>query len=234
MSRKPPESKRKEVTKMSGSLMAVFDFDGVLFDDKKFKKDYESLFARAGISGEFYKKTYDQAKKKGYYDPRVHVKVAAHGLSGGSVMEKHLYARLLEFTRKTGNYIFPDVKEFLTYLGEQSIRTILLSTGDPVFQNQKITKSGVSNLFDQIIIIPDVSKVSALRAWIKKEQPLSTVFIDDKKQVLEEVKRSLPGVYVVQMRRESTTHGAWHIDGAVHDFAGLKEFIDEWKREHSG
>lgn len=222
--------KRKSVAKMSGSLMAVFDFDGVLFDDKRFKKDYESLFFHAGISKEAYDKSYVQAKKKGYYDPRIHIKLVVGGLRAGSVMEKKLYARLLEFTKKTGNYIYPDVAEFITFLGEESIRTILLSTGDAVFQNQKISKSGSSRLFDQIVIIPDESKVSALNALIKREQPLSTIFIDDKKKILEEVKRSLSSVYVVQMRRESTMPAAWHIDGLVHDFAGLKEFINDWKK----
>lgn len=225
--------------------MAVFDFDGVLFDALRFKKDYESLFFRAGISKETYEKSYTQAKKKGYYDPRIHIKLAVGGLRAGSVIEKNLYARMTEFTKKTSSYIYPDVAEFITFLGDENIRAILLSTGDAVFQHQKISKSGIADLFDEIVIIPEASKVSALHSLIRKEQPLSAVFIDDKKEVLEEVKKSLPRVYVVQMRRtrqqpskgdeasdeasDVTLAPARRIDMSVHDFAGLADFIKDWK-----
>ncbi|TSC68421.1 MAG: hypothetical protein G01um101466_464 [Parcubacteria group bacterium Gr01-1014_66] len=209
--------------------MAVFDFDGVLFDDRRFKKDYESLFFHAGISKELYEKSYVQAKKKGYYDPRIHSKLATRGLPAGSVIEKKLYARLLEFAKKTNNYIFPDVAKFIAGLGDEYIRTILLSTGDPVFQNQKISKSGIADLFDEIIIIPDASKQFALRSLIRKEQPISVVFVDDKKEVLEDVKKSLPSVYAIQLRRDSTSLPARHVDALLHDTVGFKNFIDEWK-----
>lgn len=85
------------------------------------------------------------------------------------------------------------------------------------------------NLFDEIVIIPEASKASALDLLIRKEQPISAVFIDDKKEVLEDVKKNLPSVYVVQIRRDMTVVPARHIDISVHDFDGLRHFIYEWK-----
>ena len=219
---------RKEIPKMSGSLLAVFDFDGVLFDDKRFKRDYESLFLRAGVSQEKYEATYVQIKKQGHYDARIHIKLAVHGLKAASVIEKNLFARVIEFTKRSHDYIYADVPDFLRFLGDKEIRAILLSTGDTGFQSQKISKSGIGDLFDEVIIIPDASKVSALKALIRREQPSSVMFIDDKKEVVEEIKASLPSIYVVQMRRRETQLPARNLV-SIKNFSGLTDFVEEWK-----
>ncbi|MDZ4260365.1 MAG: HAD family hydrolase, partial [Candidatus Sungbacteria bacterium] len=129
-------------------------------------------------------------------------------------------------------YIYRDVPDFLAFLEKEGIRAVLLSTGDAQFQKQKINKSGITDLFDDIIIISDSSKVSALDTLIRKKKPASTIFIDDKKEVVEEVKKSLPEVYTIQMRRRETQVLARGVDLEIKDFSQSVEFITNWHREN--
>ncbi len=214
--------------KYSPSLL-VIDFDGVLFDDARFKKDYESLFRRAGVREEIYQKTYDTTKKQGHYDPRIHIHLALGGASGASVIEKNLFSQIKKFLDQSFRYLFGDVKGFLQFLKDEEVRMVLLSTGDAAFQNQKIAKSGLTDFFDDIVIIPHASKTNALDQIIRKMRPESVLFIDDKREVVEHIKKSFPSVYVAQMQRGSTTPAAQHIDFFVKNFTDLKEYIKEWK-----
>ncbi|MDZ4260306.1 MAG: hypothetical protein U1A25_01450, partial [Candidatus Sungbacteria bacterium] len=61
---------------MKSFSLIVIDFDGVVFNDHRFKAAYESLFRHAGVTHEVYERTYEQTKKKGYYDPRIHIQLA--------------------------------------------------------------------------------------------------------------------------------------------------------------
>ena len=214
---------------MASSSLIIIDFDGVLFNDQRFKMDYESFFRRAGVSHEVYERTYEQTKKKGYYDPRIHIQLA---LAHKSSVQIRLYAQIRRFVGQSSDYIYKDVQDFLMFLEKEGIRAVVLSTGDPQFQKQKIQKSGITDFFDEIIIVSNDSKVVALDMLIRKKKPVSAIFIDDKKEVVEEVKRSLPGVYTVQMRRRVTQASAYGIDLEIKDFSESIEFITNWHREN--
>lgn len=209
--------------------LIVIDFDGVLFNDTHFKNDYELLFYRAGISRDAYAKTYEKTKKQGHYDPRIHIHLALADARGGSVVEKNLFSQIKKFLDQSSRYVYGDVKEFLTFLKKGEINMVLLSTGDTVFQKQKIAKSGLSDFFDDIVIIPHASKGEALDLIMRKKRPESIMFIDDKKEVVEDIKYSLPSVYVVQMQRSTVVPMAQHIDCSVATFTDLKEFVNKWK-----
>ena len=55
------------------------------------------------------------------------------------------------------------------------------------------------------------------------------MFVDDKKEVVEAIKRSFPGVYVVHMRRRDAQAPASDIDFSVRDFPQLMSFVKEWR-----
>ena len=77
--------------------LICLDFDGVVFDDRRFKKEYESLFRRAGIARDVYEKTYQESKKKGHYDPRAHIRLALGSVPNVAGAQKNLYARVMKF-----------------------------------------------------------------------------------------------------------------------------------------
>lgn len=216
---------------MAFSSLVIIDFDGVLFNDQRFKADYESLFRRAGVSHEVYERTYEQTKKKGYYDPRIHIQLA---LAHKSSVQTRLYAHVRRFVGQSSDYIYKDVPDFLMFLEKEGISAVVLSTGDAQFQKQKIQKSGITDCFEEIIIVPNVSKVVALHTLIRKKKPASAIFIDDKKEVVEEVKKSLPEVYTIQMRRRETQAPARGGDLEIKDFSESVEFISAWHRENRG
>ena len=208
--------------------IVIIDFDGVLFDDRRFKKEYELLFRRAGISHDLYEKTYQQSKEKGHYDPRVHIRLALGFVSTQSSAQKNLYARVTKFLEQSPRYLFQDAVDFLEFLKKEHIRAVLLSTGDLIFQKQKISKSGIEHLFDDVVIISEASKAHAIDAMIRKEKSVRFMFIDDKKEVVEEIKKSLPDVYAIQMQRNMITTEASNIDFRISNFSELISIIKEW------
>ena len=212
--------------------LLIIDFDGVLFNDVRFKKEYESLFGRAGISKEMYEKTYQQTKKKGYYDSRIHIRLALGSGQGASVTEKNLFSQIKKFLDQSSRFIYGDVKKFLAFLKEEEISAILLSTGDAVFQKHKITRSGIEDFFDEVIIIPHASKIADVDLILRKIKPVSAIFIDDKKEIVETVKNSLPSVYTVQICRSGGAP-ARNADLVARGFADTIEFIKEWRARHN-
>lgn len=209
--------------------LICLDFDGVVFDDRRFKKEYELLFRRAGITHDLYDKTYQESKKKGHYDPRVHIRLALGYVSSAAGVQKNLYARVMKFLDQSARFIYPDVKDFLAFLRKERIGVMLLSTGDAGFQQQKISQSGIEHLFDDVVVIPEASKVSALATILHREKPDSMIFIDDKFEVVQEVKRSLPGVYVIRMLRNEAEKPPAGADLCMRNFSQVIEFIKEWQ-----
>ncbi len=217
--------------------LICLDFDGVLFDDRRFKKEYELLFRRTGISRDVYEKTYQESKKKGYYDPRVHIRLALGFASHESGIQKNLYARVTKFLNQSARFIYPDVFDFLGFLRRENIGVMLLSTGDSGFQQQKISKSGIGDLCDDVVIISGSSKVRAIDLIMRREKPEHIIFIDDKKDVVEEIKKSLPSIYVIQMLRNDTEKPANNTDLCVNNFSQTIEFIKKWQHygiDHTG
>ena len=210
-------------------LIIIIDFDGVLFDDRRFKKEYESLFRRAGIMHDLYDKTYRESKKKGHYDPRVHIRLALGSVSNVAGAQKNLYARVMKFLDQSARFIYSDVKDFLAFVHKERIGVMVLSTGDAGFQQQKIFKSGIKDLLDDVIVIPEASKVSAITTILRREKPDSMMFIDDKFEVVQEIKRSLPSVYVIQMLRNAAEKPTDGVDLCMRNFSQVMEFIKEWQ-----
>ena len=213
--------------------LAIIDFDGVLFNDMRFKQEYETLFQCAGISRVTYEKTYQQTKKKGYYDPRIHIRLALGSGKGASVTEKSLFSQIKTFLDQSFRFVYGDVKKFLAFLKEEGINAILLSTGDAVFQKHKLAKSGIHDFFNDVIIIPHASKIADVDMILRKMKPMSAIFIDDKREVVEAIKNSLPSVYAIHMRRRDNEMPSRNADLVARSFADMTMFIKEWRARHN-
>ncbi len=198
----------------------ILDFDGVLFDDQRFKSDFGHVFSRYGVSHGVYEQTYRQAKeaRKGMYQIDVHLALLHETNSRLDI--KNIRRDLFTLASNSRTYIFTDAKKFLAAAQERGNMLFLLSTGDKIFQEAKIEASGIADFFAQIVIIKSSRKAPSLAGIKKQAGRGEVVFIDDKREVVEEIKKHNPDIRVVQMVRGS------HVVKSEHADAYIKSFLE--------
>ncbi len=180
-------------------MLLIIDFDGVLFDDRAFKRDYQTLFKSFGISSELYARAYTALKENiGYYDPHKHLREIKK--SHPTIDLESIKEAIGKFILTSRRYVYPDSKKILTDIQQTKTEIVLLSTG-PEFQKKKVDASGLSSLFDRVVIIREPFKSKAVKRILRAHDSARVLFIDDKREVVEEVKRALPNITVVQMAR---------------------------------
>ena len=116
------------------SLKVGIDFDRVLFRTDKFK---QLLFDR--IEG--FEETY--TKVDGVYDPDKHAEILG-------IPEERIHSALEEASR----FLYSDT----VLLEDSEHEFIIVSRGDPVFQKEKIERSGVVEHVSDYIIVQDRPK----------------------------------------------------------------------------
>ncbi|MFB6208913.1 MAG: hypothetical protein ABEJ56_02110 [Candidatus Nanohaloarchaea archaeon] len=114
------------------------DFDRVLFDTDEFSEHLEQEFP--GFS-----ESYDEAYENGYYNLERHAELL--GLNEEEI---------LDALEDCDRFVFDRVEDF-EKLG-QNHELVIVTRGDPVFQKEKLQKSGVLNLFDNYVIVQEESK----------------------------------------------------------------------------
>lgn len=201
------------------TMIFILDFDGVLFDDKRFKRDFQHIFGDYGVSHDAYKHTYLQAKndKKGIYELQIHLRILQ-----GKYPDIHLeYLRrdVMALASRAERYLFPDAKGFLHRSQKKGNIFFLLSTGDPHFQEVKINASGITPMFTRVIITSSFKKAQAFGEIIKDAGRKEIMFVDDKKEVADEIKQRYPAVRVIQMTRSGRVEKSDLADGRVKDFS---------------
>jgi len=206
-------------------MVIIIDFDGVLFNDRRFKEDFRRIFGRLGITPERDRCLYEEAKKRngGIYHLRHHLTVLkkVYPRMNTAASEKKI-GRLL---KRSVKYVYKDSISFLEFLKRRKINAFLLSTGSPAFQGEKIKHSGLAGYFKKVIVVTSCSKSGAFAGIMRRYSAKDMIFIDDKKEVVEEVKKKLPKVFVVQMRRGLSQEKSYKTDAVIKNFVQLKRLI---------
>ncbi len=180
--------------------MKIFlDFDDVLFNTKAFKKDLIAIFKRNKVSQKDFLATYKDyptATKKGLqkYDPFEQIKRLEKKLFVDGVKIKK---DLIHFLAKSSDYLFRDVKKFIQEFDRKNL--YLVSYGHTGFQGKKIANCGLKKYFKKIIIT-DKMKGEAIKGLVSQKEKF--VFIDDRVDQIEAVKRKLPGSITFLMKRK--------------------------------
>lgn len=202
-------------------MIYILDFDGVLFDDEMFKRDFQHVFTRHGVAHNVYKQTYEHAKesKKGTYELDMHLGIIASEYP--MINHTDLRKDLMALARRSRQYIFADAKKFLFDAQKKQLKLFLISAGDAVFQKEKIDSSEVSSFFQKVIITTPSQKSVFLDEIKKQAVGDDIVFIDDKKEVVEEIKKRHPYIKVVQMVRVSRIVRSRLADGCIKNFSEL-------------
>lgn len=203
--------------------MIILDFDGVLFNDECFKRDYQRLFARFGISPVVYRSGYARTKSAhGGYSPDTHLAILRQEAPALRIRD---VAREIEHLLAwSALYLYRDAGPFLSYWKTRGEPLILASSGF-AFQKKKVRASGTLPFFQRTLIIESASKVKPLAEILARHTGELIVFIDDKKAVVDEVKQNFPNLLVLQMVRRGGQEISVCADAIVSNLAGARRLI---------
>lgn len=202
--------------------MIVIDFDGVLFNDTRFKKDHAAVFARFGISRRHYENHYREVKQRyGGYRHHRHVDLLRH-------RHPHLDIARIEraikaLVKKSPAYLYRDALPFLRYAKQRGVALALVSNGDG-FQKKKVAASGLLPFFRHAIV-GEGPKSRIIRKLPMHSRKEGILFIDDKKSVLEEVQKNIPRITTIQIVRRADQERSTKAHHVVRNLAAARRLI---------
>jgi len=166
--------------------MFIIDFDDTLFDTSQFKQERFMAVQSLGVDEMVWVETYKQARKghdgKFTYSDRRHAQfLAVKGFD-----EEVVYNRLFEVSSRLEDFLFSDTINFLKFLKSTGQRLILLSLGDPDFQEFKVNGAKIHNFFDHVFF-EALDKKKVIEKIFKFESAQDVWFINDKIQETKDI-----------------------------------------------
>lgn len=155
---------------------SFIDLDFTIFDTGKFENDMWNVFSSRGVSRQDYDETYKQSLctvSKAEFDYSFQEQVdflrqRRYGLDDEVVGELD---KLVD-----NNYLYADSVDFIKFLKTISTKVILLTAGDYKFQEEKIKRSGIWQMFDEVAIL-NGHKDDYLQPLIEKGEKI--LFVND-------------------------------------------------------
>ena len=133
----------------------LLDFDHTLFDtDRFFWVDLKSAFARFGVPDDAWEMSYEAIWPLGYSLGKHLDELERRGVIAGPEIKRTMLGTLEAAFSDLRAYLFPDVPAFLTAARHRGFDLILLSFGDPAWQDYKVRASGLAPLFCRIVYTP--------------------------------------------------------------------------------
>lgn len=208
--------------------MKIFiDFDDVLFDAKKFRKDLKKIFLKNGVKRDQFEDTYYTFEKKGwetgrYYYPKDQIRRLKKDFKVNTQkLEKEIFRLLLDLRK----YLFFDAGWFLRKFSKKDL--FLITYGHKKFQKDKIVGSMIGKYFKKIIISKEnklLEIVRVMRVWgLKKE---GVIFIDDKPEHLKKIEKKAKSIKTIHMRRPQ---GRYSKDKCRHSDCEAKNLKQAYK-----
>lgn len=211
-------------------MLIVLDFDGVLFQRRKFKIKYEKIFHAHGIRARDYARTYRKAGcgRGGVYSPDEHIRLLTRMYPDCAA--DHLRRALFSLASQSHNYIFGDARPFLRYWKKKKATLVLLSSGAPLFQKKKIRASKLTAFFQRVVVVPTVKKHTVLTGLMRMGP--SVFFIDDTADTVNAMHKRFPFVYAIHLRRNRTEKRSSGADKIVTTLAQATRVIVSRTRRH--
>ncbi|MEK7179273.1 MAG: hypothetical protein AAB727_03410 [Patescibacteria group bacterium] len=127
------------------------------------------------------------------------------------------------FQKDISGFLFPDTVDFLK--GHDSHRLILITFGEEAFQRAKVSSSGITSYFDDMLFTGDVLKSVVLKEWFSNNDSRTpAVLLDDRMAWLYDAKRANPALIPVRMRREGAPYADEEGRDGYAEVRDLKEF----------
>ena len=194
--------------------MFIIDFDDTLFDTQRYKRIRLECVQRLGVSEEEYWTTYKQARNSHdgiftYSDERHTELLALLGYNHDEVLtalqETSAPEALPEF-------LFEDTISFLDDVKAYGDSMVLLSLGNPGYQELKTKQSGVSRYFDRTFMVHDTKK-HILATLFEEVHPAEVYFINDKVAETIKLQAAFPQMRVVLKVSENIPKEAYEQSG---------------------
>ncbi len=133
-------------------MTVVFDLDYTLLDTAAFKDALVAALASCGVSRSRFLATYSEiTTRPGVvydYDPDLQLDLLRSELR---CSKAEAAAKIDGVVRRTADFLYPGAKEMLKRLRDRGWRLMLLTLGNISWQRAKIERSGIADLFDEVI-----------------------------------------------------------------------------------
>ncbi len=204
--------------------MFIIDFDDTLFDTHAFKQARLSALKNIGVNEELFWKTYNQARTDGEgifaYSDRRH----AQFLALENFDEEEIFGELKKVSENVHNFLFSDTVDFLEFLKKYNQTIILLSLGDPVFQELKLYGTKIHDYFSHVFMVNE-SKDKVLEEIFKFEKVDTAWFVNDKVAETELLVKKFPVLKPI-LKVSPSINKVEYINSGIPHFNTLKEIQD--------
>lgn len=178
--------------------MFIIDFDDTLFDTEQFKLVMNQRLLACGVLVEDIDWSYQAARKLSdgqfaYSHARRAELLATRGYDGQKILKE-----LAEITAPAAleKLVLPGAVQFLETLKSFGQPLILLSLGDPNFQELKVRGSGIEKYFDRLFMVQE-KKELVIAELITNHSPVEYWLINDKVGESLVIKKIFPEIHIV-------------------------------------
>ncbi len=203
--------------------MFIIDFDDTLFDTHALKQAQAVVLEETGVSKEDCEWSYQAARSASdgqftYTNDRRARLLETRGYNGDKI-RNGLEETLTPTALRAG--VLPGAIELLTYLRSRGQSLILLSLGDPNFQELKVKGCGLATYFDRLFMVSE-KKETVIAEMITHHQPEDYWLLNDKIDESVSLSKMFPNMRIVLKHSPRYTETDYEVTGWPH-FSHLSE-----------
>ncbi len=177
-------------------MKIVLDFDDTIFNTYGLLNDFLKVYKKAGFREEEFYSGYEKVKERFKdFDLKLIMDVLYDLRQFDKNKARERIACILE---KTDSYVYSDFVDFTKNF--KKINLTLLSYGTTKFQKEKIEKSKIVPLLNEIIITEN-DKADDFENITRKYGSEKIFFIDDRADQIDSVKKNFPQITTLKMER---------------------------------
>lgn len=205
--------------------MFIIDFDDTLFDTQAFKQARLLAVERLGVSEEEFWRTYRDARN----DPDGNATYTNERHAETLALIGYDYAEVLAQLESTGGdelyrYLFSHTIDFLEGLRTHKQPMLLLSLGNPGFQEMKTKGTGVEAYFDRVFFVHD-TKAHVLEDIFRTIEERDVWFVNDKIEETQKLVQQFSVLHAVLKMSERFSKKEYDESDLPH-FETLREIGD--------
>jgi len=204
---------------MAKNKNIIFDLDDTLFETARFRREISHIFAKNGVSGYLFQKTYQLSKGgKDYWRPQKQLKLLAKKLP--SIKKKKILDQVDFLFRRSKDFLFPDVVQFFKKLiakrQKHNFKTILITYGNPAVQKLKIQNCCLNKFFDRIIVAATPNKEKEIaKIFVQAGKNGKVIFFEDRGSIIDFLKKRHKKLIAIHIQRPT---GRYHEKSLLADF----------------
>ncbi len=210
--------------------MFIIDFDDTLFDTQRFKVNMHKPLLDCGVTNEDVEWSYQVARKLpdgqfAYSHARCAELLAARGYDGQKIVTELERVTTPEALQ---NLLLPGAIQFLETVKNFGDPLILLSAGDPIFQELKVRGSGIARFFDRLFMVSE-KKEEVIAELLAHHSPTKYWLVNDKVDETHAIVKAFPDIRVVLKRSSRISLADYEESGYQHfeTLAEIQNFILE-------